>query len=164
MSLHPALGRERRIADFEDWLRAAGADILATTNEHEVLRWRCSLGAGVIYRGRRGLSANGPMATEAVECFVRQRRWAGKAAPTKRRNQASPREQLKKRDGERCFYCERTDCLPLTVEHLIPVSAGGPDTLGNKVLAGRACNEALGHMTLVEKLRRRDALRARCPA
>jgi len=159
MSLPSTFRGEKSIASFTDWLRAAGADILATTNEHEVLRWRCSLGAGVIYEGRRGLSANGPMAVDAVECFVGQRRWSGKAPTAKRRNQASPREQLKKRDGTRCFYCERADCLPLTVEHLIPVSAGGPDTLGNKVLAGKRCNEALGHMTLVEKLRRRDALR-----
>jgi hypothetical protein len=45
------------------------------------------------------------------------------------------------------------------IEHLLPVTAGGPSHLANYALAHRSCNEEAGTLSLVEKLRLRDRLR-----
>ncbi len=57
-------------------------------------------------------------------------------------------EDLGKRDGWRCHICHRRvkpdtsrmSPMGATVDHLIPVSEGGQDTLVNVALAHRACN------------------------
>ncbi len=62
---------------------------------------------------------------------------------------------LVQRDGALCVYC---DC-PLsrdiaTIDHIVPIAAGGPDTLINKALACGPCNTAGGHLSPVEKMRK----------
>jgi hypothetical protein len=47
------------------------------------------------------------------------------------------------RAGRRCEYCHAPEAvfnLSLEVEHIIPVSRGGEDSLSNYALACRACN------------------------
>lgn len=43
-----------------------------------------------------------------------------------------------------CAYCKKkfTDKLPSTIDHVIPVSKGGPHTISNLVLACRPCNSS----------------------
>lgn len=74
-------------------------------------------------------------------------------------------EALANRDGWNCFYCncrlfpsEDKDLgkVHATIEHFPPASLGGPDTLENKVLACKPCNEAAGARTIVEKVKLRD--------
>lgn len=56
------------------------------------------------------------------------------------------------RDGNRCHLCNRTVDMTLpgthkqgpTIDHLIPLSAGGDDVLSNVALAHRSCNCARG--------------------
>ncbi|MBL8472592.1 MAG: HNH endonuclease [Rhodocyclaceae bacterium] len=45
-------------------------------------------------------------------------------------------------EGEACAYCGAT--AKLEWEHVIPLAAGGPDTIDNLVRACRACNAAKG--------------------
>lgn len=78
-----------------------------------------------------------------VQCLVK---WA---ALKKRLHRKSRRRyvrgnaslaQVLKRVGEmRCAYCGALD-QPLQIEHLIPVSRGGTNDLGNLTLACKPCN------------------------
>lgn len=41
--------------------------------------------------------------------------------------------------GDRCVYCDAAD-VPLELDHRIPISRGGPDTIDNLVPACKPCN------------------------
>ena len=52
---------EKMLRRFSDWLFAHGSEVLATTNDYEVIRFTTQLGIAVLYRtkestGRRMLS------------------------------------------------------------------------------------------------------------
>lgn len=51
------------------------------------------------------------------------------------------RAQALERDGHQCAYCGRPAA---EVDHIIPVSAGGPSTLHNLAAACRSCNRRKG--------------------
>ena len=54
------------------------------------------------------------------------------------------RRQVTEDAGHRCGYCQTDETLsgiPLTLDHLVPVAAGGPTTRDNLWLACRPCNE-----------------------
>lgn len=53
--------------------------------------------------------------------------------------------------GVQCHWCSRKTTnrqydLEPTIDHVIPLSEGGADTMKNKVWACRACNELKGGM------------------
>ena len=55
--------------------------------------------------------------------------------------------------GHRCGYClsdEVLTGLPLSIDHIVPVAAGGPTTRENLWLACRPCNEFKGTRTHAE--------------
>ncbi len=67
------------------------------------------------------------------------------------------RKNILRRDGHRCQFCGRGD-VPLTVDHVFPVSRGGEDTWENLVAACVQCNNRKGDRTPEEAdmpLRRR---------
>lgn len=150
----------KQIQTFTGWLNEQGADILAPTSEYELLRFRCRHGTGVIYTGRRGQSTNGAIVDDAIRCWQKQRPWDGKGERTSAGGK-SLKPKLLLRDGPACFYCgEEFEPAELTVEHLLSRAHGGPNRLTNTVLACRPCNEAVGCMTLPEKVRWRDEKRS----
>ena len=53
------------------------------------------------------------------------------------------------RDEYRCQFCGRGD-LPLTVDHVVPLSRGGEDTWENLVCCCRRCNTKKGDKTLTQ--------------
>lgn len=70
-----------------------------------------------------------------------------------RRNSVPPSVRLKVliRDGFRCVYCDATkEDDRLEVDHVIPVSLGGTDDIGNLVVACRRCNIGKGKRELVD--------------
>jgi 5-methylcytosine-specific restriction endonuclease McrA len=67
------------------------------------------------------------------------------------------RKNILRRDGHRCQFCARTD-VPLTVDHVVPISRGGEDTWENLVCACVECNNRKGDRTPEEA---RMALRRR---
>lgn len=79
---------------------------------------------------------------------------------------------LCERQEWRCFYCgtgvalRATEVSALaTFEHVVPRSARGPDNAANLVIACERCNQAVGSMSVFEKLTFRDRyLRARLDA
>lgn len=118
--------KPKTIADFAVRITAAGGEILGATNPYELLRFRTSLGVGVIYTGKRGEKWN----AEAIA--VRDHLDAGKCslAPVQIRGRRTGKDTvnaLLKRDGESCFFCGVALDSDITVEHLVPVSHGGPN-------------------------------------
>lgn len=153
----------RRLAAFKNFLHASGAEIFSSANAYEIVRFRAGGETCVIYRRKSGLLKYiGPVRT-AWQAFVSH--GALKAVPRQRRPRADERSTilaaLLQRDGPECFYCAE-DVLPgeETIEHLLPITAGGPVHLANSALAHRACNELAGHRSLAEKIKLRDFLRS----
>lgn len=72
---------------------------------------------------------------------------------------SSIREYLRERElRDECIYCSsRKD---LSVDHLIPISRGGPDIPDNAVIACRSCNSSKGSKGVYEwfGLRRKDTV------
>jgi len=63
------------------------------------------------------------------------------------------RRQVAKDAGHRCGYClsdEALTGLPLSIDHIVPVAAGGPSIRENLWLACRPCNEFKGAQTHAE--------------
>jgi 5-methylcytosine-specific restriction endonuclease McrA len=56
------------------------------------------------------------------------------------------RKNILRRDGHRCQFCGRSD-LPLTLDHVVPLSRGGEDTWENLVCACVDCNNRKGDRT-----------------
>jgi 5-methylcytosine-specific restriction endonuclease McrA len=56
------------------------------------------------------------------------------------------RKNILRRDAHRCQFCGRGD-LPLTVDHVVPLSRGGEDTWENLVCACVECNNRKGDRT-----------------
>lgn len=61
------------------------------------------------------------------------------------------RKNILRRDGHRCQFCGRAD-IPLTVDHVLPISRGGEDTWENLVCACVKCNNKKGDRTPEEAL------------
>lgn len=149
------------VPQFTDYLRAQGCEIRASTNEYELVRFRCALGIGVLYVGKSGLSCNMPFVSDAIDLFLagKQAWQAGKITGTKRDANPARKRNLLARDGNRCWLCNLPLEGDITEEHLVPLAQHGPNSLDNIVLTHFKCNEALGHKALVDKIKLRDQMR-----
>lgn len=145
------MSRPATIESFKARLRAAGAEILAPTNPYEILRFRCSKGVGVVYRGKRGETWN----CEALSAREHLEAGLGSLAPVavkgRRRDKATVAALLD-RDGGGCFFCARYLADDITVEHLVAICHGGPNHISNLFLAHAACNQGAGHLSGAEKV------------
>jgi 5-methylcytosine-specific restriction endonuclease McrA len=144
-------------------LADAGGEVLATTaNIYEVMRFRTNLGTGVVYvnaQGQRTWNREAQAARDALMsptppnlCPERVRKHKAKAGEIPR---------ILERDGAECFYCLQpfesgNPARAMAREHLIGRSYGGPNHVGNKVLAHQNCNNAVGALSLPEKLKVRE--------
>jgi hypothetical protein len=149
---------ETKIKKFRRWLTSHGAELLPETNPYEVARFRHSAGIGVIYTNanKTRYTANNDDALSAWKCYLEAKPWVNRVPANKRGSRNI--EALIKRDGEKCFFCgvhlERED---MTEEHLLALIHGGSNRLENKAIACGPCNLAVGHMSIVEKVKFRDA-------
>jgi RRXRR protein/HNH endonuclease len=82
-------------------------------------------------------------------------------ARKQRRKKDKRVEQLKRRDGDDCFYCGLPLLDDVTCEHLLSQADGGTGKLANLVLTHRKCNEEAADLPIVEKVKLRDRLRSR---
>ena len=143
-------------ANFEKWFVSQGAELLAPTNQWEKWRFRYGTHTLVVYERKNGRQSWPKLAAQAYEAFK-----AGKPLPfkksSKRGNLGGRINRLLDRDGDRCFFCKRQLGEDVTVEHLVPKVHGGPDHISNLALAHKACNEAAGHMSLMEKIAIRES-------
>ena len=61
------------------------------------------------------------------------------------------------RDGNQCFYCRNElQEEQMTLEHLIPRTAGGLNHIGNMVISCKPCNLKAGHKSVFEKIKIRE--------
>ncbi len=67
----------------------------------------------------------------------------------------SLRNQIREFDRNRCRYCQRRETLsgiPMTFDHIHPLSKGGVTSFENVCLACRACNEFKGDCVTAQDL------------
>ena len=149
---------EKMLRRFSDWLFAHGSEVLATTNDYEVIRFTTQLGIAVLYRNKDGEITKGINgAQDAFNAFLDQGMWEGGGKRERRPRNARERNLLirsiAERDGWVCMYCGRV-LTPetATVEHIVPLAGNGLDSLRNLTLACASCNNEAGHLSARQKL------------
>ena len=149
---------EKMLRRFLDCLLAHGSEVLATTNDYEVIRFTTQLGIAVLYRNKDGEITKGINgAQDAFNAFLDQRKWEGGGKRERRPRNARERNLLirsiAERDGWVCMYCGRV-LTPetATVEHIVPLAGNGLDSLRNLTLACASCNNEAGHLSARQKL------------
>lgn len=156
MTMHTRTQLEKKLPQFKDWLTARGAQVLVPTNAYEVLRFRAGNAVAIVYAKGTGALTYDGVARAALDAFVSQGNWTAGVKVKRSKKTTSEVGALLYRDGSNCFLC----CLPLgddiTVEHLVPVIHGGPNHIANKALAHLACNQRMGHLSVMEKVALRD--------
>lgn len=138
------------IEKFKIWLIDKGCEILPPTNPYEKLRFKGS-DVGVIYSTNK---TSGKYTDEAISAFKNHKKWDGGVIKTGRYSgYKKQKEQILKRDGTCCFYCGLEMGEDITVEHLVDLKYGGKNELSNMVLSHLQCNNKVGKMNLVEKIK-----------
>lgn len=138
------------IKKFTKFLKNYGAEILPNTNEFELLRFK-GKETGVLYKS--GKTSNN-YTQNAINCFIMNKTWDGKPVSVGRKTTYKKEKiAILERDGSNCFYCDKPLSDDITIEHLIPLSGGGKNTLSNMVLAHEKCNNDVGNLTIVEKIK-----------
>lgn len=134
---------------FKEWLQQNGAEVLPCTNEYEEIRFKGSE-VGVKYKSGKYSNA---YAQKAYNCYLSGSKWDGRPIKTGRKNTyVKEKKQILKRDGSACFYCGALMGNDITLEHLIPLTAGGQNNLSNMVLAHEDCNKKMGYKPIVDKV------------
>lgn len=93
--------------------------------------------------------------------------------PTRNRMKSARKPEmralLQERDGNGCWLCryelsfgEPEHPTACTLEHLWCHTKGGPNTMNNMVLCHFICNQALGDMSLIDKIKFRDIVQDIC--
>jgi len=146
---------EKKQPQFVDWLKAAGAEILESTNEWELLRFKAGDVTSIVYTNkRRSITCTGD-ACIAWESFCEGKSWKA-IKPTKPKGERSSVlcRTLRARDGDNCFFCAKTVTVAEeTVEHLVPRCHKGPNHISNYVLSHGRCNGKAGYLSAMEKVR-----------
>jgi hypothetical protein len=153
------------VDNFKAWLVGRGAELLVTTNEWEVVRFKGGGVTSIIYQkltGQRTFTGQAQAAWEAFKKNDPDFRLAVQRPPDAflQRNKRNPPviETLIARDGDECFYCGMAFRTPeaRTREHLIAQAHGGPNHISNIFLACVLCNTEAGHLSAPEKIRLRE--------
>lgn len=159
---------QKTIDGFKAWIVERGAELLAPTNQYELVRYRGQGIVSIIYENQRGKRSYTGSSQEAWYAFEKgnisfrftERAPRDESAGRRARRSVLIRT-LVQRDGDRCFYCGDpfSDERPPTKEHLVPQTAGGPDHIANLFLACADCNLRVGHCSAAEKIKFRDLKR-----
>lgn len=170
MSFHPEAhtpnnaDKVRRLKKkFEQFLTDRGAEVLATTSEWELIRFRANDLTAIIYTKANGSVTFYGGAKVAWDAFLRQSSWtSGNKTKRKKGGQWVVIQSLIRRDGRECFYCgKEVFDDEASVEHVVPLNAGGTDHIANKVLADKRCNSEAGHLSVIQKVKLRESKRAK---
>ena len=161
-----------KLNPFRDWLVSQGAEIVKRSNEWELLRFRYGGLTGIAYTSLKmqgDVSAASEVMGKAWKQYKRGQPLSINVRKRKRRGNGHFVEPLIKRDGDECWYCggdfpdeDEAKADPdraRTVEHLVPITCGGPNHIANMVLAHFLCNDRAGHKSVAEKVRYREQLR-----
>jgi len=185
MSSLPVRRSQFTVGGFAHWLTKNGAELTKTTNPYEVIRYRAYSVKSrrplthIVYSKENGLLNFQGLSREHYLAFL-----AGEempiikvlasdrmmkpdvAAQTPKSAKDGPsltskqRAKLLARDGDECWFCGRALGDDITIEHLVPKSKGGGNTLDNYALAHAVCNHKAANKPLVEKIELRARMRA----
>lgn len=137
------------VAKFKAWLVEYGCEVLPNRNQYEAVRFY-GAETGIVYTSGKTSSS---YASYAIKCFREHKKWNGGIISTGRKNTyVKEKKVLLKRDGSNCFYCGLPLAEDITLEHIIPLSSGGPNRIGNMVLSHDECNNEAGTRTVFAKL------------
>jgi len=150
----------KKLPGFLSFLKAAGAEVLQTTNEWELLRFRTGSKTSIVYRNAKGHVTFTQESEKAWGAYVNQHAWKP-ALPTvngtkqPRPKKASPViRTVRERDGDLCFFCRlHVTEEAASLEHLVPHGHGGPSHISNLFLAHKVCNSRAGHLSATEKIK-----------
>jgi hypothetical protein len=145
---------DKKRGGFNAWLLSNGSAIYEPTNPYEVARFQTMQGIGIVYADGADMITswmNG--AAEAMLAFLNGKPWRGTKATKRKGKSVIDYHALSKRDGTGCMYCAKElDIDTFTIEHVVPITAQGPNHLSNKALACFQCNHEAGHLSAREKL------------
>lgn len=178
----PIRRRDFDVQGFLAYVAQQGGEIGKPSNPYEVVRykayWRGTNKASthIVYAKENGLLTwmmgskghyrafldGAPMAELPVaEPKAKSpRTGSGK----KSRHKATARAQLLARDGGDCWFCGVAMGDDCTIEHLVPKSDGGRNSMSNYALAHQRCNQLAADKPLVAKLALRAELRSKADA
>ena len=145
---------------FREYLLANGCEIFKPTNEYELFRFAIpGRNTSIIYQ--KGSGELGGMLNDGEAVFLafsKQLKFPSFEHKTSRLKKPARRLQLLiDRDGETCFYCQKFLTLEdMTIEHLIPRSAGGLNHASNMAISCRLCNSKAGHLSVFQKIKIRE--------
>lgn len=143
---------------FIEWLRNQGAQVLPCTNPYEIARFIAHGKTHVVYENQRGRIRAMGFGAQCVEMFEQGGRLAMGYARKASRPLWKKKQAVIERDGPWCFFCHRELTFEeATLEHLVAKVRGGPDHLDNLALACENCNSGIDNMTLMDKIRIREA-------
>lgn len=146
------------IEGFKAWLQQQGAEVLAPTNQYEVLRVRARGGVHILYKDKHGIISWNGFLQDARARFLAGARMDMGLPGIQRTPMARFRAALLERDGRGCFFClQEMPNDDMTVEHLVSAHKGGPNHMDNLVLAHEACNKKADNLPLIKKLTIREA-------
>lgn len=159
------------VAGFLAFVTEQGGEVGTPTNPYEVVRYRAYWrGANksvvhIVYAKENGLLTWCGGSKEHYQAFLDgtsmdELPGAHPVSTQSLSKSERRRAELLARDGGDCWFCGQPMGDDCTVEHLIPKSKGGRDTLANYALAHRKCNNDAADLPLVEKI----AMRAKAHA
>lgn len=151
---------------FSKWLVEHGSAILKPTNKYEAARFLTDVGTGVVYANRKGeITHWSNNADAAFLAYKAGTPWRAIDAIVRSKKTRREYEALVARDGNGCMYCAAPLSIDsATIEHVVPVTSGGPNHLANKALACEPCNRKAGNLSAREKLEMAIRIRSRSAA
>lgn len=172
----PIRRRDFDVPGFLAYVARNGGEVATPTNPYEVVRyrahWRFTTQAGVhvVYAKENGLLTFTGGSKGHYRAFLdgapmqelpeTPRSVVAPVPATGLSKGEATRRKLIARDGDGCWFCGTALGDDCTLEHLVPKSKGGKNSLANYALAHRKCNEAAADMPLVGKIALREQMRA----
>lgn len=146
--------KPKEVSNFQEWLRARGAEVLKPTNEYEVIRFKTSNGVSVVYRKNSGKLTFMNESGQAYSAYKNASSWRA-CPPTKRKSNGTiVTNTIRDRDGDDCFFCaKKVEIGEESVEHLVCLTHGGPNHISNLFLAHKECNKEAGYLSAPEKVK-----------
>lgn len=143
-----------KIGQFQSWLTARGAEVLMPVPGVELVKFRTPRGHSCITFKKNGIVTFQGEAEDAWKAFCLNLSW--RAAPKTKRKGTDHKicAAIRQRDGDLCFFCRQVVSLEdESEEHLISITHGGPDHIANKFLAHKLCNNQVGSLSAIEKIK-----------
>ncbi|MXP42954.1 HNH endonuclease [Allopontixanthobacter sediminis] len=160
--------------NFLAYLSQQGCEIGVPTNRYEVVRYRAywrgtnKAATHIVYAKENGLLTWTGGSKGHYRAFLAgapvDELLSVPQAPTPASKAVSKSEKtrakLLARDGDECWFCGDAMGADCTIEHLVPKSTGGRNSLANYALAHRKCNNDAADLPLIKKIEMRASMRS----